>query len=85
MDTTPFYFLNVDSYGIEPGCKSDHLKTITLLGDGYLELAGKPLKDDTELVFAFKTAQEDCLLLLSTFEGQHNDKSRDSVSAIVIC
>ena len=87
IDTTPIYFLNVDSYGIEPGCKSDHLKTITFLGEGYLELAGKPLKDDSEFVFAFKTHQEDCLLLLSTFEGQHSDKTRDSVSEIfdLIC
>lgn len=80
IDTTPLYFLNVDSYGIEAGCKSDYLKTITFLGEGYLELVGKPLKDDSELMFSFKTAQEDCLLLLSTFEGQHTDKTRDSVS-----
>ena len=81
IDATPLYFLNVDSYGIEPGCKSDHLATVTFNGDGYLELAGKPLKNDSELAFAFKTHQEDCILLLSTFEGQNGDKTRDSVSS----
>lgn len=79
IDTTPLYLLSIDSYGIERGCKIDYLKTITLSGDGYIELVGKPLKDETEIVFSFKTHQEDTLLLLSTFEGQRSDKSRDSV------
>lgn len=80
IDATPLYFLNVESYGIERGCKIDYLKTITLSGDGFVELIGKPLKDETEIMFSFKSHQEDTILLLSTFEGQHSDKSRDSVS-----
>lgn len=82
VDSSPIGISSSDSNGVEPGCRDDLYSVSTALFFGqnsFIELKSKPLKDDTEFSFTFKTNQTDALLLLSTFEGIRGSP-RDSVS-----
>lgn len=86
VDNTPLGLAKSDSYGIEAGCRSELYSISTALflgGNSFIELKSKPLREEADLSFTFKTNQTDALLLLSTFEGQRGSQ-RDSVSFIYL-
>ncbi|XP_017494599.1 PREDICTED: laminin subunit alpha-1-like, partial [Rhagoletis zephyria] len=75
IGTTPINLQRIQSFGIEPGCLNRPIRVASFRGDGFLELDGRPLKEDkVEFSFTFKTTRKSGILLLSTFEGKSRAK-----------
>lgn len=81
LDTTPVSLLSIRSFGIAPGCLDKPIRVASFIGDGFIELNGHPLMEDSmEFSFTFKTLQKSGVILLSTFEKI--DRSKEEVSNI---
>ncbi len=82
IGTTPINLQRIQSFGIEPGCLNRPIRVASFRGDGFLELDGRPLKEDkVEFSFTFKTTRKSGILLLSTFEGK--SRAKEEVSAVL--